>query len=82
MPNNRSRETDTVGMLDGMVSDFPTGLAKPALRALHGAGYTQIDQISKLTESELLQLRGMGPKALEQLRRALMEKGLSFASES
>lgn len=82
MSNNRSRETDTVEMLGETESDFPTGLAKPALRALHGAGYTQIDQISKLTESELLQLHGMGPKALDQLRRALMEKGLSFASES
>lgn len=82
MSKNRSRETDTVGILGGSESDLPTGLAKPALRALHGAGYTQIHQISKITESELLQLHGMGPKAIDQLRRALTEKGLSFAGES
>ncbi|WP_231573845.1 MULTISPECIES: DNA-binding protein [unclassified Paenibacillus] len=82
MSKNRNIETDPAGMLGGSESDLPTGLAKPALRALHGAGYTEIHQISKLTESELLQLHGMGPKALNQLRRALTEKGLSFASES
>lgn len=82
MSKNRNIETDPAGTLGGSESGLPTGLAKPALRALHGAGYTEIHQISKLTESELLQLHGMGPKALNQLRRALTEKGLSFASES
>ncbi|WP_340004176.1 DNA-binding protein [Paenibacillus sp. FSL K6-0276] len=82
MSKDRNRETDTIGMLGGSESDLPFGLAKPALRALHGAGYTQIHQISKLTETELLQLHGMGPKALDQLRRALAENGLSFVSES
>ncbi|MFF2908792.1 DNA-binding protein [Paenibacillus sp. NPDC057934] len=63
-------------------SDFPTGLAKPAQRALAGAGYIRLEPLSKLTESELLQLHGMGPKALGQLRKALAEKGLSFAEGS
>ncbi|OMD51037.1 DNA-binding protein [Paenibacillus odorifer] len=71
-----------MSMFNGTESDLPSGLSKPALRALHGAGYTQIHQISMLTESELLQLHGMGPKGIDVLRRALTEKGLSFASES
>ena len=63
-------------------SDFPTRLAKPAQRALAGAGYTHLEQLTRVSEAELLKLHGMGPKALGQLREALAEKGLSFADES
>lgn len=59
-------------------NDFPTKLAKPALRALTGAGYSRLEQLVKLTEAELLELHGMGPKALEQLRIALAASGQSF----
>ncbi|WP_341482479.1 DNA-directed RNA polymerase subunit alpha C-terminal domain-containing protein [Paenibacillus pseudetheri] len=69
-------------MVNETESDLPSGLSKPSLRALHGAGYTQLHQISKLTESELLQLHGMGPKGIDEIRRALIEKGLSFTGES
>jgi len=71
-----------MSMINETESDLPSGLSKPALRALHGAGYTQLHQISKLTESELLQLHGMGPKGIDEIRRALIEKGLSFTGES
>ncbi|MFE4242059.1 helix-hairpin-helix domain-containing protein [Peribacillus butanolivorans] len=63
-------------------SDLPTGLAKPAQRALAGAGYLQLEQFTKLSEAEVLQLHVMGPKALEQIRSALAEKGLAFANGS
>ncbi|MFD6439703.1 DNA-binding protein [Peribacillus sp. NPDC060186] len=63
-------------------SDLPTGLAKPVQRALAGAGYLQLEQFTKLSEVEVLQLHGMGPKAMELIRRALAEKGLSFAKGS
>lgn len=65
-------------MMKNNESDLPLGLAKPALRALEGAGYIQLEQFTKVSESEILQLHGMGPKALEQIRRALAVKGLSF----
>jgi hypothetical protein len=61
-------------------SDFPTRLAKPAQRALAGAGYTHLAQLTQVTEAELAKLHGMGPKALGQLREALAEKRLSFAA--
>lgn len=57
-------------MVNGTESDLPGGLSKPALRALHGAGYVQLQQFSKLTEAELLQLHGLGPKAIVLLRSA------------
>ncbi len=60
-------------------SDLPRELAKPARRALVGAGYTRLEQLTTVGEAEILKLHGMGPKALDQLRRALAAKGLSFA---
>jgi ERCC4-type nuclease len=65
---------------DHSVSDLPK-LAAPAQRALAAAGYTSLKQLSKVSESELKQLHGIGPNAIEQLRRALSAKGLSFAGE-
>jgi uncharacterized protein (TIGR02246 family) len=62
--------------------DLPDGLARPAQRALAEAGYTRLEQLTWVTEDEVLELHGMGPKALDQLRRALAEKGLSFAGTS
>ncbi len=63
-------------------SDFPAGLASPARRALAGAGYTRLEQLTRVGASELIQLHGMGPKALEQLRAALAARGRSFAGPS
>jgi DNA-directed RNA polymerase alpha subunit len=65
----------------GRTTTFP-GLAKPARRALARAGYSRLEQFTKLSEEEVLQLHGMGPKALDQIRRALAAKGLSFADGS
>ncbi|MBS4196227.1 DNA-binding protein [Bacillus sp. FJAT-49870] len=62
--------------------DSLKGIAKPARRALAGAGYERLEQLTKVTEAELLRLHGMGPRAIEQIRQALAEKGLSFASSS
>ncbi|WP_035407523.1 DNA-binding protein [Bacillus sp. SJS] len=61
-----------------MLNDFPPKLGKPAQRALAGAGYVRLEQLTEVSEKELLKLHGMGPKAIGQLREALQEKGLSF----
>ncbi len=66
---------------DSSESDFPPGLAKPAQRALAAAGYTRLEQLAAVREAELSKLHGMGPKALDQLRRAMSAKGLAFAPE-
>ena len=58
--------------------DMPGGLSAPARRALAEAGYSRIEQFTGVTEAEVRQLHGMGPKAIEQIRRALAAKGLSF----
>ncbi len=61
-------------------NDLPK-LAAPARRALAAAGYSRLEQIARVREADLKQLHGIGPNAIEQLRHALADKGLSFADE-
>lgn len=66
--------------LDGNDADaFPRGLSQPARRALDGAGYTRLSQLTGATAKELLALHGMGPKGIRILREALAAAGMSFA---
>jgi hypothetical protein len=58
---------------------FPK-LPAPARRALSDAGYTRLDQLAEVSESELKKLHGMGPTAVTALRAALERRGLSFRS--
>lgn len=58
-------------------TDLPK-LAAPARRALAGAGYTRLEDLTQVTEAEVMSLHGMGPNAMEALRNALAERGLSF----
>jgi len=60
-------------------SDLPIGLSAPAQRALVGAGYVRLEQLTRVSEAELKKLHGVGPKAINLLRSALDAKGLSFA---
>ncbi len=60
-------------------SDLPVGLSAPALRALNGAGYMRLDHLTRVSEAELKQLHGLGPRGINLLRSALEEKGLAFA---
>ena len=53
-------------------------LLLPARRALSAAGYTRLDQLAHVSESELGKLHGMGPTTIEALRAALEQRGLSF----
>lgn len=60
-------------------SDLPSRLGKPTKRALAGAGYSRLEQFTKVSEREVMKLYGMGPKAMSQIRRALAARGQSFA---
>lgn len=61
---------------DGLNDGFPRGLARPALRALSAQGFTRLKELTRITESELLQFHGRGPKAVRTLAIALRAKGL------
>ncbi len=58
-------------------SDFPN-IGVPATRALEAEGYTTLKQLTKISETELAQLHGVGPKAVRILAEALKSKGWSF----
>jgi len=58
-------------------TDLPK-LAAPARRALIGAGYTRLGDLTKVKASDVMKLHGMGQSAMEVLRAALEERGLSF----
>jgi hypothetical protein len=60
-------------------SDLPIELSRPAQRALYEAGYLRLEQLTKVSETELKRLHGIGPNAIKKLRLALDAKGLSFA---
>lgn len=67
---------------DPQNNDLPAGLSEPARRALLGAGYRHLEQLTKVRSAEIKRLHGVGPKAITQIRHALSQLGLSFADEA
>lgn len=65
---------------DATESDLPATFGAPARRALVNAGITRLEQLSRVSERELLKLHGMGPRAVRLLRDILAERGLGFAA--
>ena len=57
---------------------FLSQLSAPARRALEHNGINTVEQLSQYSEKEILQLHGIGPASLPNLRTSLEEKGLSF----
>lgn len=60
--------------------NFPEKLSQPARRALAGAGYTRLEDLTRVRAADLKKLHGMGPKGIRQLQEALESLGLTFAS--
>lgn len=61
--------------------DFPYNIGNPATQALIVAGYTRLEQLTQVSEKELLALHGVGRAGVARLRDAMAEKGLSFAQK-
>ena len=84
----RSRRCELVGNADlkrkvdadaaSIRDSFPKGVSRPALRALHAAGYRNLRQLAKATEQQIADLHGMGPKAMHLLRAGLKANRLRF----
>lgn len=58
---------------------LPAGIGKPATRALLLAGITTLGQAAERSEAELLELHGVGPRAIRLLGEALRASGRDFA---
>ncbi|MFC9971984.1 DNA-binding protein [Spirillospora sp. NPDC127200] len=61
-----------------MATGLPRGIGAPATGALTLAGYRSLEQLTEVSERDLLKLHGVGPKAVRILRETLAERGLSF----
>jgi len=57
---------------------FLSLLTAPARRALENNGIKTLQQLSKFTETDILQLHGMGKSSIPKLKKALTETGLRF----
>ena len=57
-------------------------LAAPARRALEKRGIRTLQELSRFSEDEILQLHGIGPSTIPKLKKALHENGLNFKQDS
>ncbi len=51
-------------------------LSQPAIRALHGEGIENLEQLNQYTEKDLLSLHGFGKNGLEILKVVMAEQGI------
>jgi hypothetical protein len=56
-------------------------IGAPATRALEHIGITTLEQLTRVTEAELLQLHGIGPKAFRIIQETLKANGLAFKAD-
>jgi len=59
-------------------NSFLSLLSAPARRALENKGIKTLEQLSKYSEKEILNLHGMGPSSMPKLRSTLSAKGMAF----
>ena len=62
-------------------SSLPARIGRPALRALTAAGVTSLHDLSQWRESDLMQLHGVGARAVSLLRQALEDAGASLRQD-
>lgn len=60
-------------------TEFPREIGRTARRELAVHGYTRFDQLTAVTSSQVLQIHGVGPKAVRILSEHLAVRGLAFA---
>lgn len=59
--------------------DLPSGIGRPATRALHAAGIFTLTETAAHGRSVVAELHGVGPKAVRLLEQALDEAGLGWS---
>lgn len=60
---------------------FLSTLSSPARRALEHEGIKTLGKLSQYTETDILDIHGVGPASIPTLRTALEEQGLEFEKE-
>jgi predicted flap endonuclease-1-like 5' DNA nuclease len=59
-------------------SKLTPSIGKVATRELANHGFTTYDQLTAVTEDELLAIHGVGPKAIRILGEELKGRGMGF----
>ncbi|WP_273208550.1 RNA polymerase alpha subunit C-terminal domain-containing protein [Runella zeae] len=59
-------------------NSFLSLIGAPARRALERENIKSLEDLTKWTEKEIINLHGMGPSTIPKLKKALSENGLSF----
>jgi len=59
---------------------LPREIGRTALRVLAHQGYTSLDQLTEVTADRLLEIHGVGPKAVRILGEHLAARSLTFAN--
>ena len=62
-------------------TEFPSSMGKVAPRELAVNGITRYEQLTERTERELLDIHGVGPKAIRILREELAARGLRLRDD-
>jgi len=76
---NQEKRMEAIKLTEPIKKNFPKSVSQPALRALASAGFTCLDDLTKVSDEYLLKLHGMGPKAIEIIRVDLTKNGKSFS---
>lgn len=58
---------------ENMKTPFPKSIGRPATSALENVNINCLEDLSKITEKELADLHGVGPKAIDILKQTLDE---------
>lgn len=59
-------------------SPLPINIGKPATNALLANGIHYLQDLEKISEKDLVNMHGVGPKAIRLLKKALNEKNLKL----
>ncbi len=61
-------------------SEFGGIVGRPAQRALEAAGYSKLEELTHVSEKDLLALHGFGPKGIRMLNAELGKRGRAVGS--
>ena len=61
-------------------SEFGGIVSGPARRALEAAGYSKLEELTHVSERDLLALHGFGPKGIRMLNAELAKRGQAVGS--
>ena len=64
------------------MTDWPKGVGAPAARALAAAGFTDLTDLTGVTERDLAGLHSMGPRTVGTLEATLAERGPALADDA